>query len=349
MSRQSRAVFLPSPIDPYVLLHCLWFFENIWQDEVDKLYIHLNSDIERPVAYALIELLKTNSKITVIYSDHITNHGTAIDTMLSQCYEDNILLIEDDSAIFKKGVVDYHFNLLETDQYDVLGSPRGSCSQNWANIAKDKFSLDYSGFGDKGPNYWPCFLWAKRRCLLATDRDFNAKTFQKGENFLGTILEELACGDTFAWTSVQLRTLGFRIKEIKQYHCNPQDKAFYKPRRLGIFDGKCGYIHFGSLSSGISGYLIDENNKHLKDRLKSYAQPEVRNTKIDMDVGEIQTRLALWNEGYRIGTKMGYYCEGFSEAYKYALEYLQKRAELTDDDWKQWIQLYKHEVMGIYE
>ena len=344
---RSRATFLPSPGDPYVLLHCLSFFQNVWQSEVDKLYIHINSDIEFPVVVATIELLKKlNDKIVVIYSDHITNHGTALDTMLSQCNEENIMLIEDDTAIFKKGIVDKYFNLLETDQYEVVGSPRGSCSQNWAEIAKNKFNLDYSGFGDRGGNFWPCFLWAKKSVLLETDRNFNAKTFEAGENFLGTTLTELACGDTFTWTSMQLRLAGRRILEIPQYHCNPADKKFYKPRKLGIFDGKCGYMHFGSLSSGISGYLIDRNNKHLKDRLKPHAQPEVRDVIKDMDKGELETRLAFWKESYRIGTELGFYVQGFSEAYKDSLDYLQERGGITDADIYQWVQLYKHEVMG---
>lgn len=336
----SRAAFLPSPGDPYVLMNCLKYFLDVWSDEVDTLYIQINSDIEKNVIDKLLEKLN-HPKIKVIFRDAVLGHGTSLKIMLDACDEDYIMLIEDDSIIFKKGTVDSFFKLLESDRYDVIGSPRMSCNPKLADIAKSKFSLDYSGYGDKGPNFWPCFLWATKDILLKTSMNFNNFAWDVGDNLLGTILDEKVVGDTFVKASLELRELGARILEIPQYHSNPDDLSFYKPQRRGIFDGSCSYIHFGSLSSGISSYLADENGRRLKERTKDGPCSPLQNP-LDMDIRELERRIAWWQEGLRVSVEeFALDIDGFEDAYRYALSRLMTLSGMTQQNVSRWVDVYK--------
>lgn len=342
-----RIAFLPAPGDCYVLLHAISYFNKFWSDEIDRLYVHINSPIDRNVVYATIEELKKYPKISVMYSDSTINHGLALEALFAASQEKYIMLIEDDCFVFKKGVIDHYFKLLENNTFDFIGTPRGSCSQNWANISKEKFNLDYSGMKDIGVNFWPNMAFFKRELILKTDRYFGAKTFNKGEVFLGQTLSDLACADTMGHLSVQIRELGARILEIPSFHSNPQDLEFYKPRRLGLFSGKASYLHTGSLSSGLNGYLVDENDIPLGKRHDPNAIPEVRNARADVHIGEIENRICWWKESYETVSATGFYIKGFSEAYKYAINKLMERTQVSDQDINKWLKLYKGDVMGL--
>lgn len=336
----TRAAFLPSPGDPYVLLNCLKYFP-VWENEVDTLYININSDIEYAVIDELIKKLN-HPKIKFSHIPYVAGHGTSINYMLEQCVEDHILLIEDDSIIFRPGIVNKYFQFLENGTYDVIGSPRMSCSPYLAEIAKQKFGLNYEGYGDRGPNFWPCFLWTKKSCLLNTSREFNNYGWKKGAEFLGTTLTEDIVGDTFVRASIELRALGCKILEVKQYHAHPADVSFHKKNKMEIFDGNCSYIHFGSLSSGISSYLLDENGRRLKERIKLDIVPDPLQSPLDMATEELERRVAWWTEGYRVGTKeFNYYVSGFSEAYQYAIQNLITLCNLQPANIERWVSIYK--------
>lgn len=300
MDKLTRAAFLPSPGDPYCLLHAIHYFKTVWQDEVDKLYILINSTVEQPVINELLGLLK-HPKIVVSYTDRTIGHGEAINRMLSQCNEDLVVLLEDDSIIFKKGIISTYFNMIEGGKYDLIGSPRMSCPKEVADKAKEEFGLNYEGFGDKGPNFWPCFFFTKRDILRETDRNFGATKY----------------GDTLVNTSLQLRRLipKHRMVEIPQYHLSPDDEQ-YKERDLSIFDGRCGYMHFGSLSSGIENTLLDDKNKPLKDRLNPSAVPV--KTRVPQSIQEhieLERRVMWWNECYQLNIeKFGEFGELYGKA-----------------------------------
>ena len=45
----SRAVLLPTPCDPFLIKYWLENFSRYYEDNIDKLYVHLNSPIEKEV------------------------------------------------------------------------------------------------------------------------------------------------------------------------------------------------------------------------------------------------------------------------------------------------------------
>jgi glycosyltransferase involved in cell wall biosynthesis len=304
----SRAALLPSPIDPFVLLHCLHYFD-IWSEEIDKLYICLNSNIEESIVKELFGLIK-HPKIVFFYHQQTLGHGKAINFMLENCKESEIVLIEDDSIIFKKGILNKYFNFIESGDYDLIGSPRMSCSKETADSLAKEFNLNYEGFGDKGPNFWPCFLFTKKHFLLKTDQNFGNTKW----------------GDTFVWASIQLRRMGLKILEIPQYHLNPDDEK-YKSQNLSIFDEKCGYFHIGSLSSGIENTLLDNNGYPLKDRKLPQVKPvKIRQPQTDQEKLELERRVMWWSEAYNMNIdKFG----NFGEQYGYAIENVIKECNLS--------------------
>jgi glycosyltransferase involved in cell wall biosynthesis len=298
----SRAAFLPSPGDPFVLLHCIKYFKDVWYDEVDKLYICINSDIEKDVIFKLLDLLK-DPKIVVSYFDRTLGHGKALNMMLEQCSEDNILLIEDDSIVFKKGIVDEYFKKIESKEYELIGSPRMSCTPEHADWMKKTFKLNYEGWGDKGPSFWPCFFWISKSLLNQTGKEFGNSIY----------------GDTFVRTSFHLRALlddrQDLALEIPQYHCSPDDYINAGEYR-GIFDGRCGYMHFGSLSSGIENTLLTDRGIPLKERTKPGIQPvNIRHPQTEQEKAEFIRRIVWWNEAYRLNqTEFGQFGDAYGEA-----------------------------------
>lgn len=312
-----KSAFITSSGDPYVLLNCLHYYETVWQDEVDELWIALNTTMEREV---MVELIKRFPKgVKFFYTNQRLGYGTPINHVLDMSPEGKVLLLEDDSIFFKKGVVTKYFDLL--DEYKLIASPRMSCPKSTADYAKKKFGLNYEGWGDKGCSFWPCFLWIDKSLLLSTDRNFNPTKW----------------GDTFVSTSLQLRELigdQSKILEIPQYHCSPDDFQ-NKEQGLGIFDGECGYMHLGSLSSGIESYLLDEDQVPLCDReagIKAINPKPIENTP------EMQKRMMwLWNCFDR---SRGMMPEWFEEIYYKSWKRAVEKAGITEESMTSWRNLY---------
>jgi len=310
-----RSAFMTSSGDPYCLLNALHYYETVWHDEVDELWIALNSTMEKKVVLDLIS--RFPKKVKFIYLNQRLGYGKPLNLLLECSPKGDVLLLEDDSIIFKKGIVTKYFNLLDT--YDVLGSPRMSCSAEVAQKLKEEFNLNYEGWGDRGPNFWPCFLFTHKELLLKTDRNFDPTDW----------------GDTFCWMSVQLRRLTSNILEIPQYHCSPDD--FYnKEAKLGIFDGECGYMHLGSLSSGIESYLLDDNQVPLTDREKNIRANNPQPIPKDK---EMQKRYMWWLSCYE--KNKGF---DFDKIYYKALERFKRISGVKNEEVVAWNKLYKEVI-----
>lgn len=256
----TRAVFLPFTGDPFLLRTWLTCFD-IWKDEIDKLYVMLNVDVPPEVYQDCASLLKKycqqdiECKVFLLYENHLLDHGPALNEMLDICVEDLVLLVEEDGFIFKKGVVDKCFKMIEEGKTDIVASPRGSCSKEIYEKAEKIW-----GTPAQAPNFWPNFFFISCENLLRTDRHFHAKSWNKGDYIKEldlTITDEVAPADTFVWVSIQLRSMGLRVHLTEQYHSfieDIQDKVQIR----GIFDRKCPWVHIGSLS-GWQNVLLSAN------------------------------------------------------------------------------------------
>lgn len=266
----SRAAILPFPGDPFLLHYWLEGFNNRWGGVVDKLYIYMNSSIEKPVVDYIREMCLKNPKINFTYNPLQTDHGLAIDKTLDIVSEEYVVLVEDDCFIIDPKAVDAAFLLLETGQFDVVGSKRGSCSFEILKAAAEKWGLSYEGYGDQGCNFWPNLFFCRKELLLRTDRNFCSRAWNPGETIeaLGYLVKDAqVVGDTFVNTSLQIRALipENRIAYIPQYHGSPYDLDHFAKQQF-LFDGHAPWCHIGSLSSGVSGVLRDDQNRALSRR-----------------------------------------------------------------------------------
>lgn len=253
----SRAVILPTPGDPFLFNYWFSFYEKVWRLETDRLYIYVNGCGDNVWEY-LKNRIGTNAIFR--YNRNQTEHGTAIKNILPLVKEQNVMLIEDDGFIFKSGAVSACFSMLESGNYDIVGSKRGSCGTQILKLAQEKWGLQYDGLGDQGPNFWPCYFFTHTD-LLRQISNYGARFWSKGEIIepFGVEAEIDQAGDTFVEASLKLR--GWidkeRIAIVPQNHLHPDDAENYKNRQ-GLWSGLTGWLHVGSLSSGFNN-LLDVN------------------------------------------------------------------------------------------
>lgn len=300
---RSRAAILPYPGDPFLINYWLTLYEKYWEPEIDRLYIHFNSPIEKPVAEYIMDRIARKPGITVKYKNGHIQHGDAINEMLSLATEKYIMLVEDDGFIFKSGFVDQCFKYIEDGAYDLVGSKRGSCAMEILLRAKELWGLEYEGEGDQGPNFWPNFLFTTAEILKTkTDRDFNSRAWVRGQVIpeLGNyvVKDEIIASDTMVHASLQLRSNlpQARILCLPQYHGHPDDLEFYK-NKVGLFNGAAPWCHIGSLSSGVSGILTNDQGVPLSKRFTEPSRGSDRlpdYCKTDFERREFERRVQWW-------------------------------------------------------
>ena len=269
---RSRAAILPFAGDPFLLHYWLNNFKTKWYDEIDKLYIICDTIIESPVLDYIEKLCSNDPKIVYVYNKEKGQHGDKILRGLLAATEKYVMLIEDDCYIIQPGKIDECFKLLESGNYDIVGSKRGSCHAEILDAAQRVYGIPYEGVGDQGCNFWPNLFFIERQLLLNTDRDYNSRAWVQGEiiaplnNY--AVIAPVIASDTFVSTSLQLRAMvpESRIFYCKQYHAHPDDYDHYT-KQIYLFDGQAPWTHIGSLSSGVDGAIMDDQGRSLARRL----------------------------------------------------------------------------------
>lgn len=323
----TRAALVASTGEPYILSMVYRLFKERWYDEIDHLYINVNNHSKVPVDVLaeLFSVLMKDPKITLLYHYDGIGNGPPITEMVKICKEDLILLLEDDGFVFDSGAIDECFKRIESGEVDALGSPRFSCGAELGEAIAKKYGLDYSGYGDKGPNFWPCFFFCKKSDLLKTDLDFASHAWEPGfyEPLLNHTFREREGGDTFVWMGVQLRALGLKFADIPQHHADPWEVE-HKVSAEGnwhISTQPFHWIHGGSLSTGWNGYLTGD----LPD------------TSTDVAKYEIETRVAFW----KLCMDESDICETFKISYIGGIQNLIDGAKLDWGRINKKIELYK--------
>lgn len=344
-TRLSRAALLPTPGDPFLIHLWMQSFEKIWFDEVDKLYVNVNSCLPKHVVGSVIKRLQRNGKTEVSYDDHMLDHGNSITKLVRSCTEELVMLIEDDAFIFKRGRVDGCFRSLEKGEYDFMGSPRGSCELKIFYRGMEKFDQPTVGF-DTGPNFWPNFFFCRRSDLLKTDMNFCGMTFQKGRYIPvldWTVDEDNAHSDTFVWASLQMRSLGLKAGYVEQYKMHPND--FDERRtRTNCFSPKAGWLHSGNLSGSLHSWLRTEDGYPLASSPgavpidMSVTPDEARGHGMQDEFERRAAFLILAHE-----TSLGEYedIEDFRRAYRKGIDLLVRRYLLQTDRLERRTRMYK--------
>ncbi len=298
-------------------------FEQVWSSEVDELIVSINSSAEPAVAEYMKAIVRETPKAKLIYTDHQTDHGIAIDQALNAA-GDLVMLIEDDAFVLERGKVAGCFAVLERGEQDIVGSPRGSCAQEIWDAVRDSFGLMFAPDGDVGPNFWPNFFFSRTQLLLDTDRNFCGAGWAPGEMVPGINhrAREQCYGDTFVNTSLQLRAKNPRIAVVAQHHGHPQDME-QRAEGLGLWKPGVPWFHMGSLSSGVTGVLMTDDGRPLTVKSKE-PQPEGWRIPLyattEMERIEWERRVAWWSMALESADEdPGDPIPGFREEYRGAL------------------------------
>ncbi|MCL4483406.1 MAG: glycosyltransferase [Bacteroidetes bacterium] len=253
---RSRAAILPTPGDPYQLKLWFHFFQNIWGNEVDKLYVCYNSKLPKKIVDFVHDFMTKDSRVVWVYHPKMVGHGQALKELLNLATEDYVVLLEDDCLIFKKGEIDKQFIKIEKEVVGIVGSHRQSATPNIAEAALKQFHYP--------PHLeqflWPNLLFTKRENLLKTDQNFGNRRFEIGEivQELGWRVDGPVGNDTFVWASIQLKAQGHRVDYIEQYHAMAEDLTFYINHERA-WAGNAPWVHLGSLSSMLTCHLYGDD------------------------------------------------------------------------------------------
>ncbi len=307
---RSRCALIPSRGDPITFRLVMYFYEKIWHDEVDKLYINVNSQIDPVVVDFMRKYCTKFPNVVFTHSTNALDHGGSITKMFHESTEDNIVLMEDDSFVYGHGMVDKYFQMIEANAVDACGSLRGCCSGEITDRGKLYFELWDEKFAGGELWFWPCFFFCKRSDLLKTDLNFCGKGWKPGEYIapLQWTTPMEVCGDTMVYMSMQLRALKLRFHD------------FPNPYLVGSPDYQ--WTHTNSLSSFIESMLTDDNDYPLAFR-KTARPPVVKETVLIGDPGEYERKFAwmtmalekFWDEFEEIKEFRDLYKKGI---YKYA-------------------------------
>lgn len=280
----SRAAILPTPGDPFISGLWLSSFKK-WKPEIDKLYVCVNSGFPEEVLEYTRRIYKEAGASVGVFTSFL-NHGVAINSRLQICEEENILLVEDDFYILTPGNVNRLFQKVENNECDAVVSLRASCGPELHKKLVEKFSL--TGQESYEPNFWPCLYFSNKKHLLKTDRWFDSYNFKAGEpveELDNWVPDTFQSGDTFVWTTIQLRNKKLRF-HFEQQHRLTTDDLLHPDRAIGF-----PWVHFGSTSS-INGTLLDKEGRCIcvrnsfKSNLPSIPDDHLRE--------DYERRLALW-------------------------------------------------------
>lgn len=329
----SRACLLPTPGDPFLLQYWLLCYKRFWKNNIDGLYVYVNSPIPDDVVVFNGEILDAAGAKLVLWANTMIDHGKALEELLKNVDEDNVMLVEDDGFIFKSGKVDAAFARLDNSPYKVVASKRGSCSPAILEMAQEKWGLNYEGYGDQGCNFWPNFFFTKTEILKGIGGHFGASAWQPGEMIEGLEMrtELFANGDTFVSGSLRIRAALDKIRPPEsregpllgdtliwyepQYHGNTDDMPDHD-KGEGIWSPDCYWTHSGSLSTGITNLL--NLDRELPKGMAGTDQEKL----------ELERRVMFWQIFWENATPTG--IEKFHEDYGKAIMRLITHYELNE-------------------
>ena len=256
-----RVTLLPAGPDPFLLAY--WFRNfAVWADEVDELHVLVCGQSD-PYAIAYIRSFE-GPKVQIRFHEARMDHGQAMELLMDTTEAEYVLFMEDDAYVRRPGEIELRFQRLEAGT-DVIGGPRGNASMVIIDMAQGRFGSPWQAelTGEAGHALWPCFLFARRSVLLATDQHYGARGWQTGEyvDGLDFIADQPLSADTFGSTTYQLRANGARIEVEGQYRIT-------NTTQMGEWIGRAPWFHVGSLSTGY-GIVIGDDSGGIADTNQS--------------------------------------------------------------------------------
>lgn len=338
----SRAALLPTIADPSVLTFWWHFFESVWQDEVDRLYVYVGTDhVSLKILNYIQELVGHHPKVIFKYLQGLNDHGPTLAKAVVDSTEEYLMFVEEDAFIFKKGEVDKYFRKLESGEYDFIGSPRGSVNMNIYNAEMKKFDVPaFEGY-DNGPNFWPNFVFTTRDLITKTDLHFNSKDWKKGDYIKELdyiVQDDVESADTFSWMSMQIRSLTNKIGICPQYKAYPFDPVIAEAKQW-TFSDEAGWIHAGSISSGMGHYLRNKDKTPLAMGL--HTPIPFQKIEDEGQRNDFEMRVAWWSLMLEYSWHKLFMLGDFKARYRDTINRLKEDMELHQEEIDKRMKLYK--------
>ena len=139
-----RNVIITNDGNPFILN--LWFKSyKSWSHLVDYVYISISTNISDEVLNSIKNIFKNDQKIKLIfkYKDMLAMHGEIICNALNKIEFGNVVILEDDIFIINPDFLDKNFKMLESNQYDIIGSTKLiSAESDLKDYLKNIFNID---------------------------------------------------------------------------------------------------------------------------------------------------------------------------------------------------------------
>src|SRR3990167_1879978 len=177
--RQTRAAIVGTGGFPLVLRLFLETFK-VWQDEVDVLYVVVDNWYDESVKNYTYNLVKQFPKVKLI--DIKLEHPgvgwpNSYNVALDAGEEQTLLILHDDTFIYKKGVVDKYFKLAEEGK---VVTPMHGIYEPKDLV--DKAILKKYGWTNPPFSFLLYFLFISRENLEKTSQDFNGVGWNIGDD-----------------------------------------------------------------------------------------------------------------------------------------------------------------------
>ena len=268
--RKSRAVVMGTNAHPFLMAYWLYLFNKFWVDEVDKVYICISTPIY-PMAWGYTKtMLESNPKIQVIE----TNGGwpKSVEIGIEKVTEESMLICHDDLFVFKKGVMEEMFSIVENEgkivtpvhgNYTPTFLIRELMQKKWGDIlpftAPDG-STEYSFFCN--------FTFGPTELIKRSGYNLDGYQVKIGDTcellnwqFLTTELH----ADTNFYFGLQLLEAGASFRIIPEYDFKAMIPLPYpvleamnkqKKEKTGVY-ADLPWLHFQTFSYHISGLMFD--------------------------------------------------------------------------------------------
>ena len=110
-------MLLPSHGDPITSVPFLYFFKNVWKNEVDKLYFRVNSAVGISVVNFLKEIVENNGGVFSYNNTSDGQHCVALTHLFNDSNEDIVVFMEEDGLVFKSGSINMYCDKIEKNMW----------------------------------------------------------------------------------------------------------------------------------------------------------------------------------------------------------------------------------------
>lgn len=265
--RKTRAVLLGTNAYPFLIRYWYELFTRFWENEVDKVYIAVSKPEHKSVWPYFRKLLHSHPKIEVFETGKMW--PMSINEVAREIKEDLIWIPHDDTFVFKRGVLDRYFDIVEK-----TGKVITPLTQIYSEPAyvNDLLLRKYGGqlpinvpeTGEVGFSFYCNMFFVTRELMNKTSMDFGELHVKEGEIFeplSHSPLEKNVDSDTNFKFELELlfagaEFIGIPKMEVAGVYNDPSPIASLqsmKENKQGPFSHYAGWVHLQTMAYHIYG------------------------------------------------------------------------------------------------